>query len=151
MKNGESIQNYVSKVLAIVHQIRALGEVLTDQIVVAKLMRSLTTKFNHVVSSIMEGNDLTTLTVDELRGSLQAHEAMMDFSLDKTEDKAFAVRGKTTDSFSHTGRARGRGFFRGRVRGRGRNVEPRSAHLEYRYSRAHVQCHNCKKFGHLKA
>ena len=95
------------------HQIRALGEVLTDQIVVAKLMRSLTTKFYHAVSSIMEGNDLTTLTVDELGGSLQAHEAKIDFSLGKTEDKAFSVRGKTTDSSSHAGRTRGRGLFRG--------------------------------------
>ena len=38
--------------------------------VVAKIMRSLTTKFSHVVSSIREGYDLATLTVDELGGSL---------------------------------------------------------------------------------
>ena len=104
MKNSESIQDYVSRVLAIVHQIRALGEVLTDQTVVAKIMRSLTTKFNHVVSSISEGNDLTMLTVDELGGSLQAHEAMLDLSIDKMEDKAFSFKGNTSDSFSHAGR-----------------------------------------------
>lgn len=39
MKNGEIIKDYISRLLTIVYQIRALGDDLTNKSVVAKIRR----------------------------------------------------------------------------------------------------------------
>lgn len=41
--------------------------------VVKKLLRSISTKFNYVVCSFEESNDVTTLSIDELQSSLLVH------------------------------------------------------------------------------
>ena len=61
----------------LVNQIRGLGDIVPDQLAIGKVLRSLGSKFNYVVAAIEESNDLTKLTMDELSGSLQAHEARM--------------------------------------------------------------------------
>ena len=42
--------------------------------VVEKILRSLTDDFENIVCAIEESKDLTTLSVEELAGSLEAHE-----------------------------------------------------------------------------
>ncbi|XP_039146896.1 uncharacterized protein LOC120284169 [Dioscorea cayenensis subsp. rotundata] len=100
--------------------IRQLGDTLTDQTVVGRVLRSLTPRFHHVVSSIIEAQDLTTLTVEQLGGSLHAHEARLNLYEDNNvEEKAFEAK-VTTDNhaqaqFTRQGNhGHGRGPFRGR-------------------------------------
>jgi len=50
------------------------GEVMDSSTMVSKILRSLTPKFNYVVCSTEESNDLSKLSVDELHGSLLVHE-----------------------------------------------------------------------------
>ena len=78
MKGSESVQSYVSRMVTIVNQMRVYGVKISDQTVVAKLLRSLTTRFNHIVVAIEEVKDINVLSVDELSGSLQAHEARLN-------------------------------------------------------------------------
>ncbi|XP_040942243.1 receptor-like protein 9DC3 [Gossypium hirsutum] len=52
----------------------------------AKVLRSLTTKFDHVMAAIEETKDLSVLSVDELMGSLQSHEARINRSIEKSEE-----------------------------------------------------------------
>lgn len=89
MKNGEKIQEFISRVLDIVYKIRALGEKVPEHAVVGKILRSLTPDFKHVVSSIVEAKDLSTLTVEELGGSLKGHEAIILLSSEQDEATAF--------------------------------------------------------------
>lgn len=57
---------------------RVCGEQMENHVVVAKVLRSLTSKFNHVVATIQESKDLSHLTLDELSGSLQGHKARIN-------------------------------------------------------------------------
>ncbi|XP_039133748.1 uncharacterized protein LOC120270743 [Dioscorea cayenensis subsp. rotundata] len=121
MREDESIQHYITSVLAVVNQIRGMGSELKEVDVVLKVMRSLSTRFVHAVTSIEEARDLKTMTLDELSGSLQAHEARFNQISEKHE--AFVVQDN-----SRGGRMRGRGRpFRGRGRfednSRGRGVQ----------------------------
>ncbi|KAJ0039003.1 hypothetical protein Pint_21994 [Pistacia integerrima] len=95
MPNIESVQDFLSRAMAIVSQMQSYGETISDQTVVAKVLRSLTPKFDHVVAAIEESKDLSVFSFDELMGSLQAHESRINRSLEKNEEKAFQVKEAT--------------------------------------------------------
>ncbi|XP_052184346.1 uncharacterized protein LOC127796307 [Diospyros lotus] len=154
MKSGESVQDFLFRVSAIINQMKTYGEEITDATVVAKVLRSLTPKFDHVVAAIEESKDLSTFSLDELMGSLQAHEARINRSTEKSEEKAFQVKGESIqkEKMEKTpSRGRGRGGFRGRGNGRGQGRgRGREASNEERQNRT-FQCHYYKKPGHKKA
>ncbi|XP_039132308.1 uncharacterized protein LOC120269083 [Dioscorea cayenensis subsp. rotundata] len=130
MKNMKTTQDYVNRITSLVYRVRQPGDTLT--------------RSNRVVGP---AQDLTTLTVEQLGGSLRAHEARLNLYEDNNiEEKAFEAR-VTTDDHAQA-QFRGRGAFRGRFRGhgRGRTDEARGS----QGSRGFVQCHHCKKYGHEK-
>jgi gag-polypeptide of LTR copia-type len=49
-------------------------EKLAKNWIIEKVLRSLTYTFENIICAIMESKDLSTLTIDELAGSLIAHE-----------------------------------------------------------------------------
>lgn len=71
MKEEETIQGYITRVLAIVNQIRGMGTDLANKEVVSKVMRSLSSRFDHVVTSIEEAGDISKLFLDDLSSFLQ--------------------------------------------------------------------------------
>ncbi|KAK2458009.1 hypothetical protein QL285_005216 [Trifolium repens] len=77
MEESESIGDYFTKVTRLVNQIKGCGEVLTTKAVVAKILRSLLPKFDHLVVAIEESKDLSTLSKEELQGTLESHEQRM--------------------------------------------------------------------------
>ena len=162
MKGSEAVQEFVSRIMNIINQMRTYGDLIEDHTVVAKILRSLTPKFDYVVAAIEESRDLATLSIDELSGSLQAHEARIVRSEGKAEENALQANverdragnmhfpREAADERDFRGqqwRGRGRSSYRGRARGRTRGgfTERRGAY------RSSVQCHNCKRYGHVKA
>nr|GFB63344.1 retrovirus-related Pol polyprotein from transposon TNT 1-94 [Tanacetum cinerariifolium] len=108
IKVGEKVDTYLVRMLTVVNKMKVNGDPLTASSVVAKILRSLTLKFNYVVCSIEESNNLDTMTIDELHGSLLVHEQRMTRQQQK-EDQVL----KVTTSSSYRGRGRGRSGYRG--------------------------------------
>ncbi|GJW16697.1 hypothetical protein Tco_0024133 [Tanacetum coccineum] len=80
MKNNESVQDFLARVSTVVCHMKSYGEQVSDETVVAKVLRSLTPKFDHVVAAIEESRDLSNFSFDELMGYFQAHEARINRS-----------------------------------------------------------------------
>ena len=47
---------------------------MDDVTIIEKILRSMVPKYDYVVCSIEESNDLDTLSIDELQSSLLVHE-----------------------------------------------------------------------------
>lgn len=135
MKEGESVTDFFSRTLAVVNKMKQYGETLTESKVVEKILRSMTSKFEYVVCSIEESNDVTTLSIDELQSSLLVHEGRMKIHQIKDEEQALKMSNSGRGSSSSRGR--GRGSYRGRGRGRSTSKET-------------VECYKCHKLGHYQ-
>ena len=123
MSASESIIDYTTKLQTVVNEMRRNGEKLEDIQVMEKLMGSVHRRFNFVVASINESKNLSTYTIEELIGSLQAYEMKMnqDDEFDKI-DQAFQTKVSIKDEpGSSSSQGRGRGF-----RGRGRSSSNQS-------------------------
>ena len=77
-ESNETILDYFTNVISLVHQMRRNCENIDDVCVMEKIPRSLDSKFDHVVVEIEESKDLEDLTIEELMGSLQAHGQKID-------------------------------------------------------------------------
>ncbi|XP_019439046.1 PREDICTED: uncharacterized protein LOC109344747 [Lupinus angustifolius] len=59
---------------ALTNQMKSCGEEIREQLIVEKVLRTLVSKFDHVVVAIEESKDLEQFKIDELQSSLEAHE-----------------------------------------------------------------------------
>ena len=117
MKEGEMVDEYIARTLTLVNKLKINGgETMSQVDIVEKILRSLTPKFDYVVCSVEESNDLDSMTLDELQSSLLVHEQRLNRSnVVSREEQALKITNRDGSN-----RGRGRGFGRGRGRGRGR-------------------------------
>ncbi|KAJ8773199.1 hypothetical protein K2173_028376 [Erythroxylum novogranatense] len=84
---------------------KANGEDKGDAVVVEKILRPMTSKFDYVVCSIEESKDTSTLSIDELQSSLLVHEQRMSHQVEEEH----ALKITHGDQSRERGRGRGRG------------------------------------------
>ena len=58
MKEGESVDDYFARTLTIANKMKANGERMTHVVIIENILRSMTSRFNYVVCSIAESNNL---------------------------------------------------------------------------------------------
>ena len=85
MGDSESIDEYSGKLTIIVNKLRGLGNTVDDIQVVKKLLRFTYAKFLQITSTIKDFSDLKTKSVDEVIGSLKAHEERLQGFGEKDE------------------------------------------------------------------
>lgn len=76
------------------------GETMEELVVVEKILRSMTAKFDYMVCSIEESNNLSTITINKLQSNLLIHEQRIhvhggdEQALNVTYDDRTSARGR---------------------------------------------------------
>lgn len=83
-ESTEKISDYFTRILNLTNLMKSYGEKIQDKVIVQKVLRTLLPKFDYIVVAIEESKDLTTMQIEELQGSLQAHEQRM---LERSNEK----------------------------------------------------------------
>ncbi|XP_028089236.1 uncharacterized protein LOC114289666 [Camellia sinensis] len=89
MKESETLTDYFSKLMEIVNQMKSYGERVEQKRIVEKILVSLPEKYNTMVGIIEETKDISEMSVQELMGSLKAHEQRLLKQLEKPLESAF--------------------------------------------------------------
>ena len=79
----------------VVNQLTRNGETVNNARVVEKILRSLIDKFENIVCAIEESKDLSTLSVEELTGFLEAHEQRKMKKKEEAVEEANQTRNRT--------------------------------------------------------
>jgi hypothetical protein len=66
MKENEGVDEYFARTLTIANKIKIHGEKMDQVVIIENILRSMTLRFDYVVCSVEESNNLDTLTIDEL-------------------------------------------------------------------------------------
>ncbi|KAK8960948.1 hypothetical protein KSP40_PGU001706 [Platanthera guangdongensis] len=104
MQATEKVGDFVTRLRTLTNEMKRNGETIDDVSLMEKLLRSMSRKFRHVVVAIEESKDLTLMTVDELVGSLQAHEYRI-----MQDDEEASGLGKALQNQLNFGESSGRG------------------------------------------
>ena len=78
MKTEEYVSDYFARTLVIANKMRVTGEKMKDVVVIEKILRSMTSRFDYGVCSIEKSNDVDTVSIDMLQSSLLVHEQRMN-------------------------------------------------------------------------
>jgi hypothetical protein len=97
MNEYETINKYFLRVEELVNAMKGLGEKIEESFLFQKILRSLLDKFNPKVSAIEALNDLKTLSIDHLLGTLTAYEMRIRKYKSITREASFKEY-KNTDS-----------------------------------------------------
>ena len=137
MKEGKKVDKYFARALTIANKMKAHEERMEQNVIVEKILRSMTPMFDYMVCSIEESNNVDTMTIDELQSILLVHEQRMNCHSRNARDEQDL---KVLYGERYEGRDRGRSFVRGCGRGRGR----------YFANKATVECFKCQNLGHFQ-
>ncbi|KAL7092450.1 hypothetical protein ACP275_12G165300 [Erythranthe tilingii] len=154
MKNSENAMQYSTRMIDLINQMRTYGETIEEERIVQKFLITLTEKYDHVVAAIEESKDLSTLTLTELMGSLQAHEQRMNRNNEENLESAFYSKTNLNKSSGH--KKKGINHEQTSIKSSKEIYPPCSIckmtnHMEKDcYHKGKPQCTNCKKFGHLE-
>jgi hypothetical protein len=158
MKDDESIQDFHMTLLDIANSFEALGEKVSNEKLSRKLLRSLPKRFDMKVTTIEEAHDISTMKVDELVGSLQTFEIVLNERSDKknksiafvtnTDDDVVQSDGEEQESIADAIAMLGRQFNKvlKRVDRRNRQNGQSLRFNEKSNQSKGVQCHECGTF-----
>ncbi|XP_071708472.1 uncharacterized protein [Rutidosis leptorrhynchoides] len=151
MKEGETVDDFATKLTGLASKARTLGYELKDVDLVKRLLDSMSMSFLQIVASIEQCFELDKMLFDEAVGRLKAYEERI-----KGTEKIEGIQGglllaseEKTHGCKHCGHggSNREDFGRGRGRGRG-SVKGRDVNERVR-DKSCVRCFKCGEFGHF--
>ncbi|KAK2417002.1 hypothetical protein QL285_039350 [Trifolium repens] len=160
MKESETAKDYYTKIKELVSQMRSYGDNILDKRIVEKILISIPRKYDAIVTTIEQTKDLSSLSVTELIGSLEAYERLSRHD-DNTTENVFQSKHKLWSRDKRYGeKENGRENTKNEENSRNfskKNQDEyppcgickRINHAEkYCQWRGEEKCRYCKKFGH---
>jgi len=165
MGDSEKIAPYVSKIQNLVHLMKNYGESITNKMVIEKVMRTLAPHFDHVIVAIQESGNVHTMKIEDLVGSLEAHELKI-IERRGVQESIQALQAQTLKNHGGSEKSKGKFDSSKKKKGPWSNSQKRKngEKLESSKSgggnsnqkngkrfqdRKSVQCYNCEKWGHF--
>ena len=176
MLDNESVQDYHLNILDITNAFEYLREKVSEEKLVRKILRSLPKRFDMKVTATEEAQNSSSMKVDELIGSLQNFELIVDNRTEK-KGKSIALTSSTendvvlrdcvdNEDLSKNLALLGKQFNRimkhivRRPMSNGQNIrsnnDQHARNEEYvkpdekRNQYKRVQCHECEGYGHIR-
>ncbi|XP_027915852.1 uncharacterized protein LOC114175269 [Vigna unguiculata] len=150
---------------------KAWGDPMSNQIVLDKVMQTLSEKFDYVVAAIEASKDLSTMKVEELQETLKAHEQwLLERDQQKENDRVLQakVNFKKEGGKKHW---KGKDKIKNHCKGRGKQNDSHNCNSDSdkgveihkkkggksvwkgkgkkKFDKSKVQCCNCGKCGHF--
>ncbi|XP_045791421.1 uncharacterized protein LOC123886125 [Trifolium pratense] len=168
MKEDESIDQMYGRFTIIINELNSLGKTYTTHERVRKVLRCLPKEWRHIVTAITESKTLSEVKMEDLIGSLKAHEAILQE--DKSPKKKMIALDSQTkeclqqkeilfskdlldedneEEFALLSRRIQRLMMRRNQMRRTFPNKRNSAKSEVDMSK--IQCYECNQFGHYKS
>jgi len=79
---------------------KACSKTISDQRIIEKIMRTLSSRFDFIVVAIQESKDVKTMKIEELHSSLEAHELMVS---KRSSERSLqqALKAQTRKKYGH--------------------------------------------------
>ncbi|WVZ04379.1 hypothetical protein V8G54_025185 [Vigna mungo] len=130
MEDNDKVNEFFSRVITVVNQIRACGDKIIDAMIIEKIMRSMPAAFDHLVITIEETRDLEKLRIEELQSAFEAHE-MQRNGREKRDDQALKIQHISGDEKKKSNKWKGNGKDTKKWKKDTDDQEEKSRHLSY--------------------
>ncbi|GAU48358.1 hypothetical protein TSUD_282610 [Trifolium subterraneum] len=148
MKEDESVHDFYMNVMDFANSFDDLGEKMSDEKIVRKILRSLTKKFDMKVIAMEEAQDISTMRVDELIGSLQTYESSVNERIER-KNKSIALVSNTAEEDEEDEQDSGAKNNASDIM-RSIDAQKRSKGDEKPTVNKGIQCHECEGYGHIR-
>ncbi|XP_073221473.1 uncharacterized protein [Cicer arietinum] len=162
MENNENVIDYFNRVQTITNQMKANGEVMTEVMIIEKIMRALTQRYDHIVVAIEESKNLDTMKLKDLQSSLEAYELRVkerDEAHTQTHTLQAQISRKSNQDGVKNKKWKGKskwyqkqdqdeeaGGSRSQQNSDNKSKKP---YGKKRFDKRKVQCYNCQIYGHF--
>lgn len=169
MENLETVADYFTRVKNLTNLMQGCGEKVSEKLIVEKIMHTLTPRFDYITTAIEESKNLDVMKVEELQGSLEAHEQRLnERSSDRPTDRALQAKVQKPKHGDKGKGWKGKGKQHGNSSAGSYSSHKAQSHYEKgepsykkkgdsshqkggkkKFDRSKIQCFNCQKYGHF--
>ncbi|XP_074331941.1 uncharacterized protein LOC141668820 [Apium graveolens] len=145
MNETEQIEDFQMRMIGLVTNIRALGEMMDESYVVKKLLRAVPTRFLQITSTLEQFGDLENMSVEEAVGALKAHEERVKGKIETKENQLMLSEEEWA---KRDGEEKKLLLTREEWLKRTNERNPRQRGRG-RFDKSNIKCFNCNIYGHF--
>ncbi|XP_004507201.1 uncharacterized protein [Cicer arietinum] len=162
MENNENVTDYFNRVQTITNQMKANGEVMIEVVIIEKIMRTLTQRYNHIVVAIEEAKNLDTMKLEDLQSSLKAHELRVkerDEAHTQTQTLQAQINKKSKQNGVKNKKWKSRSRWhqkqdqdeeaRGSRSQQNSDNKSKKPYGKKKFEKMRIQCYSCQKYEHF--
>ncbi|KAK2366943.1 hypothetical protein QL285_080272 [Trifolium repens] len=152
MKNNEKVPEYISRMTLITNEMKACGETLSEQVIIEKVLRSLTPQFDYIVVAIEHSKDLSSMRIEELQSSLEAQELRLTERNSEREVEQQALKAASEIKYQKKSWSEAKNRSHGAQKPETSTSDKQKYQKgKERFDKTKVRCYCCQKLGHFAA